>query len=473
MTMSAQNDPSEANTGFSHSGGRTGSHDRTAEHLDLRQWLALDDRGRASQRGVAIDLAKQVASSHNAYISVNDTVRESRSEGELAGIPFAVKDNIDIAGADTTCGGPVLAGHPAEVDADLVSLLREAGAVVIGKANLHELAFGATSNNATYGPVRNPYDPTRVAGGSSGGSAAAVALGSVPFSLGSDTGGSVTVPSAFCGIVGFRPTTGRYPGAGVANLSTSRDTIGLHTRTVSDVQLLDSLITRQRDRAPRSADSLTLGRVASRYEGVEEAVLEVVEDALERLREQGVRIVDVDISDDIELAGGPGIELVFFETERLVPARQAAGLRKHPEFASLVEQCASPDVLQIAQAIADAHVSPATYEKARWARWELRRRYDDSWRTSGVDALIGPTVAVLPPVIGRDDTIEVDGRELPTFSTLIRNAGPGTVAGNPMLTIPAGFSQSGLPVGLCLEGPPFADRDLLAIGAEFETSLAQ
>lgn len=442
--------------------------------LDLPGWLALTPAERATHRADAVARAQHIKTTHNAYISIAASPEQSRRDGaELGGIPFAVKDNIDIAGLETTCGGPLLAGTPAEVDADLVSLLRDAGAVLVGKTNLHELAFGATSNNATYGAVRNPYDPTRVAGGSSGGSAAAVALGSVPFSLGSDTGGSVTVPSAFCGIVGFRPTTGRYPGTGVANLSTSRDTIGLHARTVADVQYLDSVITRQRGPEMMRLDGLILGRVESRYEGAEAAVLDVIADALDQLRSAGARIVDVELPGDLDLAGGPGIELVFFETERLIPARHAGGRGAHAPFASLVEQCASPDVQGIARGIADAHVSPEAYELARRARWELRRRYDEAWRASGVDALVGPTVAVLPPHIGLDDSIEVDGRELPTFATLIRNAGPGTVAGNPMLTVPAGLSRSRLPVGLCLEGRPFADRAVLAMGATVQQALAQ
>lgn len=437
--------------------------------LDVHDWLALDFVERTSQRETSVARAREITASHHAFISVADSPEASSADGELAGVPFAVKDNIDVAGLETTCGGPLLGGAPAEVDADLVSLLREAGAVVVGKANLHELAFGATSNNATYGPVRNPFDEAHVAGGSSGGSAVAVALGSVPFSLGSDTGGSVTVPSAFCGIVGFRPTTGRYPGTGVVNLSTSRDTIGLHTRTVRDARHLDGVIARSTaGSTPPALTDLVLARVVSRFEGVEDEVAALIEVALDRLQSRGVKVVDVEIPGDIELAAGPGIELVFFETQRLVPARVAGGLEKHPAFGDLVEQMASPDVKAIAQGIADADVSAEAYEAARRQRWQLRRAYEQAFAASGAHALLGPTAPVLPPRIGDDETISVNGEELPTFSTLIRNAGPGTVAGVPMLSVPAGFSATGLPVGLCLEGRSFGDDELLAIGETVE-----
>lgn len=439
---------------------------------DLQDWLDLDAAARRDLHAGVLTRAREESVSHHAWISVVDATDEVAT-GEFAEIPFAVKDNIDVAGMETTAGGPLFRGHVAEVDSDVVSVLREAGAVVIGKANLHELAFGGTSNNATYGPVRNPFDPSRVAGGSSGGSAVAVALGSVPFSLGTDTGGSVTVPSAFCGVVGFRPTTGRYPGTGVVNLSTSRDTIGLHARTVADVRTVDRVIVRSvaGAHAPDLA-GLTLGRVASRFAGAETAVIDVVDAALDRLRERGVTVIDVEIPDDIELASGAGLDLVFFETPRLVAARHARGVEAPAPFDQLIGSLASPDVRQVGEGIVAAHLSVQAYELARRRRWELRRAYDVALASSGVDALVGPTAMVLPPPIGDDDLIDVDGCKLPTFGSIIRNAGPGSVAGVPMLSVPAGFSGSGLPVGLCLEGRFFGDDALLAVGESIAAALA-
>lgn len=438
---------------------------------DLQDWLDLRVQARRDGLADVLTRARGEQETHNAYITVADEVA-CGGDGELAGIPFAVKDNIDVAEMETTAGGPLLQGHVAEVDSDLVSVLREAGAVVVGKTNLHELAFGGTSNNATYGPVRNPVDPSRVAGGSSGGSAAAVALGSVPFALGTDTGGSVTVPSAFCGVTGFRPTTGRYPGTGVVNLSTSRDTIGLHARTVRDVRSVDRVIVRSATaRDTPELSGLTFGRVSSRFEDTERAVSDVMDVALEHLRSFGATIVDVEIPGDIELAAGPGLDLVFYETSRLVPARVARGLEAPAKFSTLTHSLVSPDVRRVGEGIVAADTSTEVYEKARHRRWELRRSYDQAFADSGVDAFIGPTAMVLPPRIGDDELIDVDGRQLPTFSTIIRNAGPGSVAGVPMLSVPAGTSRDGLPVGLCLEGRFFHDDDLLAIGESVEAAL--
>lgn len=282
----------------------------------VQEWLDLDEAGRRVRRAESFVAARREAESHNVWITVGDPAPEEVDGhgGELAGVPFGVKDNVDVAGFATTAGSPLLATQRPVLDGDLVALLRRAGAVVVGKTNLHELAFGGTSNNATYGAVRHPVDPSRVAGGSSGGSAAAVALGSVPFALGTDTGGSVTVPSAFCGVVGFRPTTGRYPGSGVVNLSTTRDTIGLHTRSVRDARIIDRVITRSGGVGERgSLADLTLGRIPSRFEEVEGEVGTVVERAIDVLRDHGARIIDVPVPDDLEIAGGPGLDLVFFE----------------------------------------------------------------------------------------------------------------------------------------------------------------
>ncbi|KRE36193.1 indole acetimide hydrolase [Janibacter sp. Soil728] len=443
---------------------------------DLQQWVELDSGGRRARRHESLVRARGERDSHHAWIAVRESDAPSDTgelgAGELAGIPFGVKDNIDVAGFTTTAGSPLLSDQHAILDADVVGALREAGAVVVGKTNLHELAFGGTSNNATYGPVRNPFDSARVAGGSSGGSAAAVALGSVPFALGTDTGGSVTVPSSFCGVPGFRPSTGRYPGSGVVNLSTTRDTVGVHARTVADIRTLDRIIIRSgRSDPDPELGEVVLGRVPSRFEDVEREVARVLGAATETLRRNGVRIVDVQVPDDLELAGGAGLDLVFFEAMRLIPGRVALGADRHPDMRSLVHRMASPDVRRLVQDMVATNLSLEAYDRARRQRWDLRRRFARAFAESGVDALFGPTVAVLPPSIGDDDLISVDGVERPTFGTIIRNAGPGSVAGLPMITLPAGRSSAGLPVGLCLEGRPFEDHRLLAVAEVLEAVL--
>ncbi|MDT2004821.1 amidase [Rhodococcus opacus] len=431
----------------------------------LRKWLEFESDKRRALLDDCRSAAAASKSSHNAYISVVDDIALPLSDGELAGVPFAVKDNIDVAGTPTTGGSPLFARDVPEVDAGVVSALREAGAVVVGKTNLHELAFGVTNNNATYGPVRNPLDVSRVAGGSSGGSAAAVALGTVPFSLGTDTGGSVTIPSAFCGIVGFRPTTGRYPSDGVINLSSSRDTIGIHARTVEDVRLVDRVVTSASATIGVSDPSdLVLGTVTSRFEDMEPAVAEATQLALDDLRNSGVTIVELPMPDDLKLAATPGIDLVLYEAERLLAARVNNGRGQTGSIADLTDSIESPDVRAIFETIAATPVTASAYEQARRARWQLRRLYEETFAASGVHALIAPTVHVLPPLIGQDDTIDVNGQPQPVFPTVTRNTAPGSVAGVPMLSIPGRSTPAGLSVGLCLEGRFFDDRHLLAVG---------
>ncbi|SNY64173.1 mandelamide amidase [Paractinoplanes atraurantiacus] len=390
--------------------------------------------------------------------------QEPAGGGELAGIPFAVKDNIDVAGTPTTAGSPLLAGAVAEVDAGVVSALRAAGAVVAGKTNMHELALGITSNNTAYGPVRNPHDPERVAGGSSGGSAATVALGTVPFSLGTDTGASVTLPASFCGVVGFRPSTGRYPGDGVVMISTTRDTVGLHARTVADVRRVDRVITSSRPAADRPGlAGVRLGVLRGRFHDIDPRAGAVLSAALDTLAEAGAELVDLDLTDDLALAGEAGLPIVLFETLRLLRARTTKSF----------DAVASPDVKGIMQIMVDEPVSPADYERHRAQRWRLRQAYAGLFESSGADALIAPTTHVLPPRVGEDVTFEHNGHHVPTFATSIRNAAPGTVSGVPMLSLPAGRTEDGLPVGLTLEGPVFEDPALLAVAEAVEKALGR
>ena len=436
-----------------------------AESLSLAGWTAASPEVRAAGADAAFAAAS--ADDHGAYILVAERTTGSR-DGELAGIPFAVKDNIDVGGLPTTGGSPLLADAVAAVDAGVVSALREAGAIVVGKTNLHELAFGVTSNNAAHGPVRNPHDRERSAGGSSGGSAAAVALGSVPFALGTDTGASITVPASFCGVVGLRPSTGRYPGDGVVNLSWSRDTVGVLARSAADVRLVDRVITRSAPVAAPKLRDVVLGVPRRRFEDLDPDVARVAEQTLAALTRAGVRLVDVAIADDLEIGAGPGLELVLYEAERTLTERARAADPSITSFADLVERIASPDVKGLAGMIAGSPFPATAYEVARAARARLRRSYAEVFETSGAVALVAPSCAVLPPPVGVDDVVDLGGRDEPLFATITRNTAPGTVAGIPMLTLPSGWSASGLPIGMTYEGRFFRDDELLALGEELE-----
>jgi Asp-tRNA(Asn)/Glu-tRNA(Gln) amidotransferase A subunit family amidase len=439
----------------------------------LQDWLDTPVKSRRELFEDSIGDARRIQSSHNAYISVAESSTPG-SDGLLADIPFAVKDNIDVAGFETTAGAPFFRGTPPVIDANVVSALAFEGGTVIGKTNLHELAFGVTSDNGEFGPVRNPLDHSLSAGGSSGGSAAAVALGNVPFALGTDTGGSITVPASFCGIVGFRPTTGRYPGDGVVNLSWSRDTVGIHANRVGDIRTIDRLITRSPiSTIGPSAGEIRLGVPSSYLEDLDPVVASITRCALDLLESAGLVLVPVDMPDAIELAATAGFSLVFFETGRTLPARAAA----LPEpFSSLgigdmATLAGSPDVGAVLAMIAESGPGVVEYEEARAARWRLRAQQESLFAQSGIDALVFPSVPVLPPPVGENDAVELNGRELPLFPTVTRHSGPGSFAGSPMLSLPAGRTESGLSVGITLEGQFASDESLLSIASIVESIL--
>ncbi len=441
---------------------------------DLADWLGLSPEERTARRSLARRDATDTASSHGVYISTTKADDDAPHPGLLSGVPFAVKDNIDVAGIPTTGGAPVFVTATPSVDAGAVSALREEGAVVLGKTNLHELAFGVTSNNGHFGPVRNPHDTARSAGGSSGGSAATVALGTVPFSLGTDTGGSITIPASFCGVVGFRPTIGRYPGDGLITLSNSRDTVGIHANSVADVRTVDGLITRAAPYGERfSADWLRLGLPADYFRDLDDEVAEVAAATIDFLRSLGVDLVEVEVPDTFELTGAHAFELVFFEAAQTLLARGALLGESFAELdlRAFADASGSPDVQGILGMMADNPVPTIRYEQARYARLALRRAYQKTFATNGIDAFIFPSVPVLPPPLGNDDVIDFKGTELPLFPTITRHTGPGTFAGVPMVTLPSGMTATGLPVGMTLEGPFHQDAHLLTVAECLESVL--
>lgn len=415
----------------------------------------------------------------------------------LAGIPVVIKDNIDTTSMPTTACTGALQGRIALRNAPVAQALFEAGALLAGKANMHELAFGVTSNNAVTGPVRNPYDPSMIPGGSSGGCAAAVAARMVPVAIGTDTGASVRLPAALCGVTGFRPTVGRYPGSGIIPISHTRDTPGPIARSVADIRLLDRIMAAESHRASRvegvssSAEGLSFAAegLSSSAEGVslsglrlglalraffsdvDGEVARVVDAALALLRRAGVELVEADVASLQELNGAVSFPVALYELQQDLPLfLAAAGCPM--TLAELADGIRSGDVAAIvaSQLGADA-VSRAAYDAALATRKQLQAAYADYFGANRIDAMIFPTAVLPARAIGQDLTVELNGAQVPTFQTFIRNTDPGSNAGIPGISLPAGLTGAGLPVGIELDGPARSDRRLLAIAAAVEAVL--
>lgn len=435
---------------------------RTIEH-----WAALSPSGRTDALVETRVAAEDAQASHNVFVSVGrvDEIRShAAADGSLSGVPIAVKDNIDAMGFATT-GGTGYLRADADADADVVAALTSDGAVVVGKTNLHELAFGLTSNNAAHGPVRNPADPSRSAGGSSGGSAAAVALGVVPLSVGTDTGGSVSVPAALCGVAGLRPSTGRYPGDGIIHLSVTRDTAGLHANTVADLRWADERITGEVAAAPPSAPSdVVIGIPDDYYRDLDAEVGRRADAVLGDLRARGFQLVPMNLPGHFETTAESDMVVVAWEAPRAVLS-YLAGLDDPSlpaDLAALAALTASPDVAGIMAGLHDNPVPVAEYRRARAARWRLRRAFVAALDAAGVAGILFPTVPIVAPLIGEDDTLELNGEPRSVFGTLTRHAAPGTFMGMPMVTIPGGAAEA-LPVGFTMMGRPFDDVEVLRI----------
>jgi indoleacetamide hydrolase len=401
----------------------------------------------------------------------------------LAGLPIVVKDNINSRDLPTTGGTAALRSVRPTANAPTLQKLVDAGAIVIAKANLHELAFGITSTNlSTFaGPVKNPYDRTRIPGGSSGGTAAAIAARIVPAGLGTDTGGSTRIPAALCGIVGLRPSVGnggaerRYDGAGVVPISHTRDTVGPMGRTVGDVALLDAIITGEPPIfAAASLSGLRIGTPASFWAGLEPQLAAVMAQARSRLASSGVVFVEVDTVGLAALNDKVSLPIALHEPIADIPAYLAATGVTGIGVREIAAGVASPDVKGAFGAIEGDVAGPGYGDAIRFFRPQMQRLYADYFKGNRLEAMMFPTTvaAAIPidPVAGSGKFM-LNGKEVETFATFIRNTDPGSNAGIPGLALPAGMTAAGLPVGLELDGPLGTDRRLIAIGLAFENVL--
>jgi aspartyl-tRNA(Asn)/glutamyl-tRNA(Gln) amidotransferase subunit A len=385
-------------------------------------------------------------------------IANGKYRGPLHGIPISVKDLVDVAGLPTTAGSAVPA-RQAPYDAPVVANLRRAGAIIVGKTNLHEFAFGTTSDETAFGPVRHPLDPSRSAGGSSGGAAVAIVEGMCLGSLGTDTGGSIRIPSAVCGITGLKPTAGEISCEQVVPLSTTLDHVGPMTRTVDDASLL---YTAMRDGKVNSGDRPVAPDTALWFSVPTPYFLDKLDGDVRRLFG--------DVRAALERAGHGIQDVAIAHAERTADVYLHIVLPEaawyHAPLLAAHAQQYSPGVrLRLEMG---GYILAEDYARAMHARTVLRRAVDRA--LDGVDALMLPALAIGGPPIGAT-SVDVDGRAEPVRAIMLRLTQLFNITGHPAIAIPCGRGRDGLPRGLQLVGHRGGTERLLAVAAAIERQM--
>ncbi|CUT12036.1 Indoleacetamide hydrolase EC 351 [Bradyrhizobium sp.] len=427
---------------------------RAEANADLNAFIALDEAG-ALKAAAAFDAA-------------------DNKDKLLGGVPIVIKDNIEVAGLPCSAGTPTLQHYVPKADAPVVAKLRAAGAVIIGKTSMHELAFGISGYNTAFKTgaefgVRNAYDRALIAGGSSSGTGAAIGARIVAGGLGTDTGGSVRVPAALNGCASLRPTAGRYPQAGIAPISHTRDTAGPMAATMADVELLDRVIAGAEAVQEADLKQMRIGIVRSMLINLDTDTETAFQAAVAKLKAQGVTVVEIEMPQLAELNGQVGFPVALYEAyDDMVAylAHTGTGIT----IDALAREIASPDVKGTYDGLVIPRKLPGPdntlvdaepiYDAAiRSARPALQALYSRTFADNRLDAIAFPTT---PRVAIASNP---DSSSLDNFGLFIQNTDPGSNAGIPGIQIPITLgATSKLPVGLELDGPAGSDRRLLAIG---------
>jgi len=458
-------------------------HTQTLLALSLREVSELMARREVS----ALELVEaslqrigEVNPKIQAYISVYEQARDVAKAadmlraaghvlGPLHGIPIALKDNVALKGLATTAGSKILADYTPEHDATIAARLRAAGAIFVGKLNMHEFAWGGTSANPHYGAVRNPWNLDRFPAGSSGGSGAAVAARSCWGAIGTDTGGSIRLPSAVNGIVGIRPSYGRVSNHGIIPLAWSMDTAGPMTRTVEDCALMFSAIAGHDPKDAATArhpvpdylarlrqgvKGLRIGVVSDYFfHHVQAPVRDAVKTALATFEQLGANVVEVAIDN---IHGNISAQLTIESCEP--SAYHQRWLRERPQdYGEDVRT-----LLDVGEMLLATH-----YLQAQRYRSLLRQEFIEAFRQ--VDVFVCPTLPFTATRIGETTVVIEDGVEEDMLSAIMQFTGVPSLTGLPALAVPCGFDPQGLPIGMQLIGRPFDEATLFQAGAAFQT----
>jgi len=472
---------------------------------DSRVWLPISELADGVNCGKisavelvlkSLEIIKKLNPEYQAIIStldkralerakeIDSIVVSGKNAGRLAGVPFIAKDNFLVFGAETTAASNMLKGFIAPYQATSINKLEEAGAICVAKANLDAFAHGGSTENSDFFVTKNPHDKTRVAGGSSGGSAASVALEMAPFALGSDTGGSIRQPASYCGVVGYKPTYGLVSRSGVVAMASSTDCVGPFARSVEDAALVLDVMsgrdeldgtTIERDIAPYSELSSSLkgvkiGVIKEYFgDGLDNEVSEMIKNTIKKMQKAGAEVVDISI---------PSIDLALAIYYVVVPAELSSNLARHDgqryqysaknvkNLEEHYEKSRSQGFgaeakrrIMIGAHVLSSGYYDAYYKKAQTVRTKLINEF--SQVLSNVDFLVGPVAQTPAFKIGdNSDPVQMYLQDIYSVAA--------NLVGIPAISIPCGLTNKGLPVGIQIMAAQKKDRELLACANEIE-----